>query len=69
MPLHELLDACPIGRQLAKKGNGAHMTVRTFVRCLCALGLLLIANAVAPQAGFAALAGCLVRVPGSATAE
>ena len=45
------------------------MTVRSIVLRLCALGLLLLLNAMAPQAGIVALASCLAHLPGPATAE
>ena len=49
--------------------GGAHMTVRSFILRLCALGLLLLYDAMSPQAGFAALAGCLAHLPGPDTAD
>ncbi len=45
------------------------MTVRSFVLRLCALGLLLLLNAMTPQAGIVALASCLAHLPGPATAD
>jgi hypothetical protein len=35
---------------------------------VCALGLLLLYDAMTPQAGIAALAGCLAHLPGPDTA-
>ena len=49
--------------------GGAHMTVRSILLRLCALGLLLLYDAMTPQAGIAALASCLAHIPGPATAD
>jgi hypothetical protein len=45
------------------------MTVRSINLRLCALGLLLLLNAMTPQAGLVALASCLAHLPGPATAD
>lgn len=45
------------------------MTVRSIIFRLCALGLLLLLNAMTPQAGIVALASCLAHLPGPATAD
>ncbi|MGE3707259.1 MAG: hypothetical protein AB7I13_18460 [Vicinamibacterales bacterium] len=44
------------------------MTVRSTLLRVCALGLLLLYDAMTPQAGLAALAGCLAHLPGPDTA-
>jgi len=64
------------GNRLATAPSGAHVTKRSLrslqrpqppglVWRLCALGLLLLFNAVAPQAGIVALASCLAHLPGA----
>jgi hypothetical protein len=45
------------------------MTVRSMLFRLCALGLLLVFDAMTPQAGIAAIASCLAHVPGPVTAD
>ena len=45
------------------------MTVRQLLLRVCALGLLLLLNAMSPQAGIVALASCLAHLPGPATAD
>ena len=57
------------GRGLAEDPGGAHVTVRSVVLRLCALGLLVLLNAMTPQAGIAVLASCLAHLPGPATAD
>ena len=57
------------GSHIARETGGAHMTVRSIIWRLCALGLLLLLNAMTPQAGIVALAGCLAHLPGPATAD
>ena len=57
------------GRHFAPGDRGAHMTVRSFAFRMCALGLLLLLNAMSPQAGLVALASCLAHLPGPATAD
>lgn len=45
------------------------MTVRSLLWRMCALGSLLLLNAMTPQAGIVALASCLAHLPGPPTAD
>ena len=57
------------GNRFAMYFCGAHMTVRQLLLRVCALGLLLLLNAMSPQAGIVALASCLAHLPGPATTD
>ena len=47
-----------------RQDNMVHMSLRSILLRACALGLLLLINALIPQAGIVAFAGCFVHVPG-----